>query len=66
MEEHSRNNLINIYPNPVNETLTIECKTQNALLKIKDLLGKEVKHENFTEKTKVDVSDLNEGVYFSG
>lgn len=64
-------NTISIYPNPVSNMINIEFNTEskNALLfTITDLLGKLVHAEDlFTDKLlvrSIDVSTLNNGVYF--
>lgn len=54
-----------LYPNPVNEQLNIEVDLNNAEVKIVDMLGKTVfTQNNVNTTTKVDVSNLNNGIYF--
>ena len=54
------NNNIKIYPNPANNKITIDA---NDILDVKlfDVLGKQI---TATKTNDVDVSNLNEGVYF--
>lgn len=56
---------INIYPNPAINTLTIQNNgnTQIESIKIMDLSGKVVKYYNLS-KVQIDISDLDQGVYF--
>jgi len=55
---------IKIFPNPANETLTIESKLREATLVIIDVLGKEIRREKISNKMKLDISNLSKGVYF--
>ncbi len=59
------NNLLTVYPNPANGTLTVECKFKNAELFICDVLGNKIMHL-YAEKeiTSIDINSLNKGVYF--
>ncbi len=59
-----KNNEINIYPNPVKDILTIEGKTI-SVFQIVDVNGQVVFEEtNVMDKKSIDVSNLQEGVYF--
>jgi hypothetical protein len=62
--QYNMNNIVNIYPNPANEILNIESKTQNGELRIVDVLGKEIFKEIFFGKKQIQISNLNEGIYF--
>jgi hypothetical protein len=57
-----------IYPNPVNDKLTIECKESGAMIREIDLvniLGERLIHEKLNvQTTQVDLGGLSEGVYF--
>jgi len=54
---------LKVYPNPVNEILTIESKLADAEMKIFDVLGNEIKKEIITERTQIDVGGLSNGLY---
>lgn len=56
---HLESNVVSIYPNPVQNTLTVSKKNS---FKVFDLTGKEVKIKALTS-TDFDVSHLNSGVY---
>ncbi|MFI5141586.1 MAG: T9SS type A sorting domain-containing protein [Bacteroidia bacterium] len=59
------NNQVSVYPNPANEMLYIECTFKNATLFISDILGNKIKQVGTeSELTTVDISSLNNGVYF--
>jgi len=62
LSDHS----INIYPNPFNQTLSIEMEEniRNGEVKIYDLVGKEVLKQKLTDiKTTVNTSTLENGIY---
>ena len=57
---------INIFPNPVNDVLTIKGSFQfaNAHLEIKDMIGKTVKILTFSgDNAAISVNELSKGVY---
>lgn len=57
----------NLYPNPTSTNLFIECNTQNSEFIISDILGKEMKKiKTENKKTTIDISDLENGIYFIG
>ncbi|HWY38086.1 MAG TPA: T9SS type A sorting domain-containing protein [Bacteroidia bacterium] len=53
-----------IYPNPAKELLNIECTMQNSELKITNALGSIIRQEKINGQTQIDISDLQEGIYF--
>jgi hypothetical protein len=54
-----------IYPNPVMRELTVESDfTESAHLILTDVYGKELKRVEFENASKVDVRDLESGIYF--
>ncbi|GDX51402.1 hypothetical protein LBMAG27_04490 [Bacteroidota bacterium] len=57
-----------IYPNPVNNFLTIFCNQSNSYFEIKDILGRTLSHFTMTRydsgKKIIDVSGLCNGNYF--
>ena len=61
--ESIQNNLFSIYPNPVNDILTIEVENSSRV-EIMDINGKIVKTLNILSKKSIDVSDLTQGIYF--
>ena len=60
----SRNDELNIYPNPNNGSFVIETNnTTTKTLQVYDVNGKLVLTQTINGKTTVDASSLNEGVY---
>jgi hypothetical protein len=55
---------VKVYPNPVNDILTIETSEEQGELKITDVLGSEIKNEKINKNLQIDVSGLSKGVYF--
>ena len=55
-----KNNTLKIYPNPANNKITVDA-TDVIDVKLFDVLGKQI---TVTKTNNVDVSDLNDGVYF--
>jgi uncharacterized protein (TIGR02145 family) len=56
-----------VYPNPANESLTIQLPTniQNGIISIKNLIGQNLMTSTITEnKTLIDISKLKQGIYF--
>ena len=55
-----------LYPNPAEETLTIELKnnTGTSSLEIVDLLGKTVYTSQINQTENINVSQLSQGTYF--
>jgi hypothetical protein len=66
IKSYSENNTsVNVYPNPADDLLTIECKVENAELRILDLMGNEIKKQKIKDKKEeVDISEMASGVYF--
>ncbi len=72
VQENSNEYLVNIYPNPTNNQITLEFEqnnSENTLLEIKNILGQSVYSEkiktNIRNQTKIlDVSLFQNGVYF--
>jgi len=62
IENRSNSTEIKIYPNPANNYIEIETTLQYSSIKIIDLTGKTIKQT--TLKTKIDVSNLTNGIYF--
>ena len=72
-ESHFNNELLNIYPNPATNQITMGfelAETKNTSIEIKNILGQTVKTINGsaflkgTNKIEIDVSDLTSGLYF--
>jgi len=53
---------IKIYPNPTTGILLIECEN-HSIIKLYDMLGKEVLTKTANGKTEIDISHLSKGVY---
>lgn len=62
-----KNNFFSVYPNPGNEIVNIESSESNSLKEISliDLNGRTIKNYKFSNltQTKLDVSDVNSGIY---
>lgn len=56
---------ITLYPNPANNTLTLDfIQQQNTTLSIFDIQGKQLLYQNITEvKTELDISSFAKGIY---
>jgi hypothetical protein len=59
---------LNLYPNPANNSLTLNLsqqqELQNANLSIYDIQGKQLLHQNITEaQTQLDISSFAKGIY---
>lgn len=55
----------NVYPNPANTTLKITCGLQLATCSLQDVLGNVIKTQEIKNKEEIiDISNLNEGIYF--
>jgi hypothetical protein len=55
----------NVYPNPASDFITIQLNnTEVSKISIYNILGKEVLSQNELIDNRVDVSNLNEGIYF--
>ena len=66
IQQYGATDQINIYPNPANELVNIECQAlhETASIQITDVLGKTIKQvQTKTMRTSIDVSDLMNGVY---
>ena len=59
-------NLISIFPNPTSDYFTINSNSSNIFkIAIYDSLGKLIKnYNNIPSQTKVDISELEKGIYF--
>ena len=54
-----------VYPNPVQNKLTIETNCKESILSISDINGEEMMKQQVKEsKTQIDLSSLKNGVYF--
>ena len=56
---------IKLYPNPAQNNFTVDLiDNTKQQLQIFDLTGKQILQQTITSKTTVDVSSLDNGVYF--
>jgi hypothetical protein len=63
LQESKRNNL-NIFPNPSNDFITIESSDfKNSIVSIHDYFGRIRKKLNLHQSDKIDIRDLNPGMY---
>jgi len=53
---------IKIYPNPTNDKFVIDCENFN-MVKLYDMLGKEVLTQTVNGKTEINISHLPKGIY---
>lgn len=64
-EEILKENVIQVYPNPSSDFITIETKSIGNKLEIKDFTGKIILKENHHSfKTQLDISKFAKGIYF--
>ena len=56
------NNQLQIYPNPSNGTLNIDCADDYKLIEIYDVNGQLL--EQFEKREKIDITNLSKGTYF--
>jgi len=67
IKNNSTSNYIKIFPNPTNNFLTVDIGKTNQRIEIKifNVIGEEIKNDFIDrDKTLIDVSGLNNGVYF--
>jgi hypothetical protein len=57
-------NDIKLFPNPTNSSFNVECRIQNAELKIYDITGREVFTTTLNSKHQILNPNLSSGVYF--
>jgi hypothetical protein len=59
--------LINLFPNPSSSKINIECEIEMKEIVVKDILGREIFSTDPNEKKiELDLTFLNEGIYFVG
>jgi Leucine-rich repeat (LRR) protein len=64
INKFANNSVVNIYPNPAQSNFTVETNaTEKQTLQLFDVNGKLVLTQNITDKTAIDVNNLNAGVY---
>ena len=70
MEEFKNDLIIEIYPNPANELITVSLNgsfDNNCIIQLLDLSGKPIIQEyldySVLAKHKIDISSLNRGIY---
>lgn len=60
-----RKNTISIYPNPANSILNIQLdNTNNSVVRLFGINGQKIKETTFTQQIVLDISTLEQGVYF--
>ena len=67
LKEIIKKSLFNIFPNPANTKFTLELTEdiEKVEIRITNLLGQEIKtFKLFGNKLEVQISDLNNGIYF--
>jgi hypothetical protein len=63
IQQLSENTIINIYPNPANNTLNIKGITEKTVLRMYDIVGELVIEKEVENNTVINISSLTEGVY---
>ena len=63
LSEHAENGKLSVFPNPVDDVLTLKSDEEILGMKMYDVSGKEVLIDA-QAKGKVNVSELNAGIYF--
>jgi hypothetical protein len=59
------NNAVKIYPNPANETVTVEAVAKNNYtVIITDVLGRDVYNGTFTRQLQIPVNNWQAGMYY--
>jgi len=53
---------IQVYPNPTNDKFTVECENA-TVIKLYNILGKEVLSKNISKKSEISISHLPIGIY---
>ena len=57
--------IVNIYPNPTNDKITVDISNEEEhSVIILDIMGKIIFQSNIQVKTQIDISSLNDGIYF--
>jgi len=72
VEQANNSGNINVYPNPSNNILNIECNGKNEIIKIIDMLGSEIQPESIVCKItsngltnyQMSIANLPNGIYF--
>ncbi len=65
INEQKFNNMVSIYPNPVQDIITINSDTELGLITVVDLLGNTVLvSKNNSLETTLNLSELKKGIYF--
>jgi hypothetical protein len=62
--EIGQDNFVKLYPNPANESISIEGIQLNSSIKMYNLLGKLILIKNVNSDDKIDVSQFKSGRYF--
>ena len=63
-EDKKENNISWIYPNPAADFVCVENDiAKTGIIEIRSLAGKSVKIERFSTRQKIDISELNPGIY---
>lgn len=62
--EESKKTEVSVYPNPVQNTLTVNTGNSSGILNMYDALGQLVMSTEVTGVSKISVANLNNGVYF--
>lgn len=65
IENQHSNNIIKLFPNPAEEHIYVETGTDNYQVQIKNILGQVIiEEESFEKKIKIDLTEIQPGVYF--
>lgn len=64
INEFNYNNSVSIYPNPSNSFIKVKGLTNVENYILYNNLGQEIKKETISENEKIDIRNLNNGIYF--
>lgn len=65
IEQQENENLFSVHPNPTNGSFTVElANMSNLKIVIKDNLGQVISQKVFSNKTNIDLSEFQSGIYF--
>jgi len=65
IKEPEFNNLVKLFPNPADEYIIIEMENNDFNVQVEDILGNVViVQESYENKTRIDLSEIQAGIYF--
>jgi ligand-binding sensor domain-containing protein len=64
ISENNNDPLFDVYPNPVQDYLNINCTITSGVLEISDITGRTVATQNISSAAKISTENLVNGIYF--